>query len=140
MKASPLTLLATFYRRGGLTILTPADGPPILRTVIQPDGDLVTFTTPAVTEPLLDQHIAALQTQMKALHTARIRVATALGTTLAGGALLTSGLTTEGDTGTWLAWIGGGTCALPAGGGLYAAWRVVRWLKSRAAFGPPRGA
>ncbi len=136
--ASPIVALATFYRRGGLTIITTSAGPPVLRTVVQPDGDVVTFTTPGLTKELADQHVAALDAQMAALHTARTRVVTALTSTLAGGGLLVGGLALPDEVGTWLTWVGGGACGASVGGGLIAAWRIGRWLKRQGAFGPPR--
>lgn len=138
--AATLHLLATFYRRGGLTVLTPAEGPPVVRTTVHPDGDVLTITTPALNETLLNQHVAAVNAQLAALATARARVVATLATTLAGGSLLASGLLTDGSPSTWLSWIGGGACLGPVGAGAMAVWRVRRWFRGKGAFGPPRAA
>ncbi len=65
-------LLQTFYVEGGLTVATgvpqaSGDGPPIIRTVIQADGDLLSFLTLRCLEQpeYWKHHREAIQKELK---------------------------------------------------------------------------
>ena len=97
-------LLQAFYVEGGLTVATGAptpsdDGTPVIRTVIQADGDFLSFLTPQCFEhpEYWQHHLEAIQQELKRLQS---RVAR-LEATLCGLATLFSPLPIMGLYHIW---------------------------------------
>ncbi|MEZ4465325.1 MAG: hypothetical protein R3F60_29450 [bacterium] len=138
---SGLGALASLARLGGITVVTadPA-GRVLVRSVIQPDGDLITVAVPDLSEGTVERHIARLSREVEAAHRLRRRLVQGLGVAVAGAVALSGGAMTDGEPGTWMAWLGGGCTAAPCGVGLVTLWRARRWLRARRAESRPRAA
>ncbi|MCA9528299.1 MAG: hypothetical protein KC549_18570 [Myxococcales bacterium] len=124
---SSLTLLV---RQGGLTVVTDdGAGRVLLRSVLQADGDLLTTAVPDVTDATITAHFARLTGEMEAMHRAVRRITRGLGVAVAGVLACSGGAMTDGEPGTWLAWLGGSCAVVPGGVGLFTLLRARRWVK-----------